>query len=323
MTRFLTRTVAVAALSAMLVAPFAATAQTVGMTTAVRNTVDVRQVVGGEAKPAVIKQRVSLGNQVDTGSKSSMQVTLLDTSTFTVGPNAKFTVNRFVYDPARQRSSVGSTVAKGTFRMLSGKAARGGANSISTPAATIGIRGTMVEGSVGVDAIAMAASQSGFAGVAGMDPATATMIVLRGPGPKAQGGEKPGEIEVTAGGKSVILTSPGMAVFIPYAGAPPMGPFPLSPSGYSFFDAVLRTAPSSFAGTLAALQDLAPTTPLAMASAASGSAGRGSEAGGGGAETAMAGAGGAGSSLTLGLLGVAGLITGLIAALGDDAPSSP
>jgi hypothetical protein len=255
---------AVAAAAALL-APCSAIGQPVGVTTAVRNTVQVRQVAGAQAKPAVVKQRVALGNQVDTGAQSAMQVMLLDKSTFTVGPNAKFTINSFVYDPARQRSSVASSVAKGTFRMLSGKAAHGGNNTISTPAATIGIRGTMVEGAVGADAVDIAMSQRGFAGATRNDPATASLIVLRGPGPRTQAGERPGAIEVTAGGRSIILTQPGMALYVPYAGAAPMGPFRLSNRGFAFFDAVLRTAPPRFAGVLAALMTPLPGAAGALA----------------------------------------------------------
>lgn len=335
MTRFITRAVAATAIPALLFAPVSVVSQTVGVTTAVRNSVEIRQTATGAATQASVKQRVTLGNQVDTGGNSSLQVTLLDRSAFTVGPNAKFTINRFVYDPARQRSSVGSSVAKGTFRMLSGKAARGGANSITTPAATIGIRGTMVEGSVGVEAISIAASQPGFAGAGGADPATATLIVLRGPGPNAQGGELPGAIEVTAGGKTIVLTQPGQAVYIPAAGAAPIGPFPLTPAGYAFFDSVLRTAPPSFEDTLAALQSLSLAAdagtgaPSAVADAAGagtpdstsggGEASRGGDAAGGSAE----GSGGASSTATFGLLGLAGLIAALVISSGNDGPASP
>lgn len=322
------RAVATLAATATILVPISASSQTVGVTTAVRNTVQVRQTAAAQAKPAIVKQRVALGNQVDTGAQSAMQVTLLDKSTFTVGPNAKFAITSFVYDPARKRSSVASSVAKGTFRMLSGKAARGGANTISTPAATIGIRGTMVEGSVGDDAMLIAQSQPGFAGVAGSDPSTATLIVLRGPGPNAQAGEKPGEIEVTAGGRSVILTQPGMAVYVPFAGAPPTGPFPLSPNGFAFFDAVLRTAPQSFAGTLASLQSIAAgagsATSGSLANASATASGATGGAGGAAAGAAAGGAGAGASSIALallGALGLAGLVVGVSG--GEDAPVSP
>ncbi len=324
------------AAAAILACPVSANSQPVGVTTAVRNTVQVRQAASGPSQPAVIKQRVSLGNQVDTGAQSAMQVMLLDKSTFTVGPNAKFTINRFVYDPSRQRSSVASTIAKGTFRMLSGKAAHGGNNTISTPAATIGIRGTMVEGAVGTDALAIAKSQKGFAGAARTDPKTASIIVLRGPGPNAKAGERRGEIEVTAGGRSVILTQPGLALFVPFAGAAPIGPFPLSPQGLAFFDAVLRTAPASFAGTLAALQSAKPGAfgtmqrSLQNASRSGTGTGTGTRASGQKLSTARTGGGlfrrlGPGArgpviGLTLGSLGLAGLIS---AVSGDNRTVSP
>ncbi|MCT2401548.1 FecR family protein [Novosphingobium mangrovi (ex Huang et al. 2023)] len=227
--------------------------EVVGVNSAVRNDVKVRRDEKSEYRPAVVKAKVSLGNQVRTGSSSALQVTLLDKSNLTVGPNARFTVNRFVYDPRRKASSVGASVAKGTFRFMSGKAKKEGSNAVSTPAATIGIRGTIFEGAVGEDAM-IAAGRQGLALPAKTDPQTATMVVLRGPGPNAQMGEHPGMIDVAAGGKVVTLDKPGQAVFVPYAGAAPIGPFQLNVPGYSTFDVVLRTAPSSFGTAIAALQ---------------------------------------------------------------------
>ncbi|KHK91398.1 FecR family protein [Novosphingobium malaysiense] len=227
--------------------------EVVGINTAVRNDVKVKRDAQSDYRPAVVKEKVALGNRVRTGKSSALQVTLLDRSNLTVGPNANFTVDRFVYDPAKNASSVGASVVKGTFRFMSGKAQKVGSHSVKTPAATIGIRGTMLEGAVGEDAMIMAQQQR-LSLPGNTDPSTATMVVLRGPGPNAQMGEHPGMIDVNAGGKTVTLNSPGQALFIPYPGAQPIGPFQLNVPTYSSFDVVLRTAPGSFAGTMAALQ---------------------------------------------------------------------
>lgn len=315
--------IAAATLCSMVATP--ALSQVVGVNTAVRKNVMVRQDAASDARQAQVKQRVTLGNQVETGSASSLQVTLLDRTTFTVGPNAKFTVNKFVYDPTRKKSSVGASVAKGTFRMLSGKAAKGGGNQVTTPAATIGIRGTMLEGSVGADALALAQAQGMLAQLSSVDPATATMIVLRGPGPRAQTGETQGEIEVTAGGRSVIINTPGQAVFVPFAGAAPIGPFQLSTTAYSQFDVMLRTSPQSFAGTMASLQQLsmAGGTP---GSAAGSAAATGAASGGAAGTAAGASAGGGGLFGSFGLFGVLGALAATIATLtltdNDDKPIS-
>ncbi|WP_067734110.1 FecR family protein [Novosphingobium naphthalenivorans] len=253
-----TATVTVATIASLLGTVPVEGQEVVGVNSAVRNDVKVRRDQRSDYRPAVVKEKVSLGNQVNTGSASALQVTLLDKSNLTVGPNANFTVNRFVYDPSRKASSVGASVVKGTFRFMSGKAKKEGGNAVQTPAATIGIRGTIFEGAVGEDAMIMA-GQQGLSLPRKTDPKTATMVVLRGPGPKAQMGEHPGMIDVSAGGKTVTLSTPGMAVFIPYSGATPIGPFRINEPTYSSFDIVLRTTPASFARTLAGLQGTTST----------------------------------------------------------------
>ena len=226
--------------------------QTVGISAAVRNDVKIRQTQQAPDKPAERGEKVRLGNLFTTGKASSVQIALLDSTAITVGPSARLTVNRFVYDPATRSSSVGANVVKGTFRFMSGKPARGGSNSVDTPAATIGIRGTMLEGAVGQDALTIAALQPGFVMPAIVDPETATLVVLRGPGPNAPPSEKRGGIAVTAGGETVVLNLPGEAVFIPAAGARPvrfmLGVLPFEP-----FDMMLRTAPDHYRYAAAAL----------------------------------------------------------------------
>ena len=226
--------------------------QTVGINAAVRNIVKVKKDKASAAREAKRGEKVRLGNLFTTGRSSSVQISLLDRSTVTVGPNANLTINRFVFDPKKKSSSVGASVVKGTFRFMSGKSARGGTNSIETPSATIGIRGTMLEGAVGENALTIASLQPGLVMPARVDPETATVIVLRGPGPNAPPSEKRGEITVTAGGSSVVLNLPGQAVFIPYAGATTIR-FNLQTPAYEPFDVMLRTAPDSFSYAAQAL----------------------------------------------------------------------
>ena len=135
---------------ALLVAGVPAAAQTVGVNAAVVNDVRMTSQANPAPHKAVVKERVALGNDIQTGKASVLQVLLLDRTSFTVGGNARVKIDRFVYDPNRQASAVGLSVAKGAFRFMSGKAlhANPGQSAISTPVASIGIRGTIVEGAV-------------------------------------------------------------------------------------------------------------------------------------------------------------------------------
>ena len=229
------------ALLATLLVATPAAAQTVGVNAAVVNDARMTTQANATLHKAVVRERVSLGNDILTGKASRLQVVLLDQTTFTVGANARIKVDRFVYDPNRNSSAVGLSVGRGAFRFMSGRATHNapGQSSIRTPVASIGIRGTIVDGVVGADAVAIARAEPGLPAFAA-DPETASLILLRGPGATA-GGEVPGGIDVTAGDKTVALDEAGLAVFVPGPGQAPIGPFRLTPAGSASLVALLTS----------------------------------------------------------------------------------
>lgn len=209
-----------------------AAAQSVGVNAVVVNDVRMSTQREPELHAARVRERVSLGNPIQTGRASHVQILLLDGTSFQIGANARLTIDRFVYDPDRSASAVGASVTRGSFRFISGSPTRRrpGESEIRTPAATIGVRGTIVEGAVGEDAIGIARHESGVPDVSNADPETASLILLRGPGPDVPG-QPAGAIDVTAGGRTVPVETVGYAVFIPAAGEAPIGPFLLSEDG--------------------------------------------------------------------------------------------
>ena len=223
-----------------------AQAQTVGVNAAIRNNVAIKTARDTELRPARLKERVGLGDDIVTAAASVLQILLLDRTSLTVGANARMKVDRFVYDPARSASSVGASVAKGAFRFMSGKAMRGapGQSSVTTPAASIGIRGTIFEGAVGPDAVRIARGETAVGNAAANNDA-ATLIVLRGPGTRAQGDERPGAIDVTMGAQMVTLDRPGLALFVPGPDTPAIGPFAISDAGLAMLHELLRTSPDA------------------------------------------------------------------------------
>lgn len=239
-----------AALGALapLLAALPTAAQTVGANAAVINDVTMTTQAQPVRHRAVVKERVSLGNDIDTGRASRLQVLLLDRTIFALGSNSRIKVDRFVYDPSRKASAVGLSVARGTFRFMSSRAlhANPGQSSIRTPVATIGVRGTIVEGAVGAAALMIARREAGLGRYAG-DPQTASLILLRGPGANAQGGETPGAIDVTVGDKTVPVEQPGYAVFVPGAGQPLIGPFLMSRAGSAMLSDMLGTSAAQIA----------------------------------------------------------------------------
>jgi hypothetical protein len=217
----------------------------IGVNAAVRNYVQTKSASEPALHPAAVRASVYLGDAVVSGDDSALQILLVDRSVFTVGANARMTIDRFVFDPDRGASDVAASVARGAFRFMSGPSLGGGGrNAISSPVATIGVRGTIVEGVVGPDALKVLAGQPGLAPQGG-NTDSATLVVLRGPGRKSMGFDKPGAIDVSAGGVTIPVEHPSDAVVVWGPGQRPVGPFTLSDAGSERLSALLRTNASS------------------------------------------------------------------------------
>ncbi|MDB5692581.1 MAG: FecR family protein [Alphaproteobacteria bacterium] len=243
------RTAAAATVASLVASPVLAQANAVGVEAAIRNKVEIRSAQTKKVKPAVLRDRVFLADEVRTGDAGRLQILLLDRTIFTVGAKARVTIDRFVYDPAANSRAVGISVARGAFRFMSGRTLGkpAGPVTVHTPVATIGIRGTIFEGVVGEDARRIAEKEPAV-GKVKADDDEASLIVLRGPGPRTQGDTIAGAIDVTAGDRNVTLDSPELAVYAPRRGAPLIGPFRISPAGLLALQSLLRTGPDGGGG---------------------------------------------------------------------------
>jgi hypothetical protein len=204
-------------------------ANTVGVDAMVRNAVTVKPAGAPSARPAVVRDAVRLGDLFSSGQASGLQILLRDHSVFTIGANARIAIDRFVYDPSRNSSDLAATITKGAFRFMSGPSLHGqGQRAINTPVATIGVRGTIVDGVIGSDVLSLLNGQPGLPPMTG-NPDNITLIVLRGPGVFNEGFDHPGAIDVTTpGGGTIVLDQPGLAILIFDGGGAPFGPFILS-----------------------------------------------------------------------------------------------
>lgn len=216
-------------------------ASVVGTSAAVKGQVFVS--TNGAERKAQVQQSINLNDAVTTKQDSALQILLLDQSTFTVGQNCNMVIDKFVYDPSSDAGEIGATVTKGAFRFMSGNIGKKSPTSasISTPSATIGIRGTFFEGIVGADAIALALL--GGVGTGDANSAAASLIILRGPGPNSNTLDKTGALQIsTAGGSSSVFT-PNYAVFDPGNGNSPTRPFRVTPEMQDYLDFFLRSSP--------------------------------------------------------------------------------
>src|SRR6185369_2767732 len=217
------RAAAALACTSLVASPLLAQANSVGIEAAIRNKVEIRAAATKKVKPAVLHDRVFLGDQAQTDKASQLQILLLDLSTFTVGASARVTIDRFVYDPATNLRDVGISVARGAFRFMSGRSVGKptGPVSVPTPVATIGIRGTIFAGVVGAEAEKIAEREPAV-GKVKSDSDEASLIVLRGPGPRTQGDTTPGAIDVSAGDRTATLNEADLAAYVPRRGAAPI-----------------------------------------------------------------------------------------------------
>jgi len=84
---------------------------------------------------------VQANELVTTAANDRAHLVFLDGTSITVGPNARLTLDKFVYDPATQKGELALTATKGVFRIVGGKISKTNAITVTTPSSTIGVRG--------------------------------------------------------------------------------------------------------------------------------------------------------------------------------------
>jgi len=99
-------------------------------------------VQGSSLKELAPNALINRKDVLKTGPNARLEVTLLDETKLTLGADTVFSVER--YDLGRQNGGVLLKLTKGVFRVATGQleSLRGGPFEVSTPLATIGIRGT-------------------------------------------------------------------------------------------------------------------------------------------------------------------------------------
>jgi hypothetical protein len=136
----------IACLAALLLLVLSATADA-ELNTVGNAKVIVRTVTGayeGEMRQLQLLDDVYHNELIQTEAESATQLVFMDDTTITLGPDSKIVLDKFVYDPDPSKASFVMTATQGVFRFASGKLPKS-VYRINTPAATIGIRGTLLE----------------------------------------------------------------------------------------------------------------------------------------------------------------------------------
>ncbi len=136
-------------------------------------------------------------DHITTRRGGSAQITFLDRSTLNVGENSDLVIDEFIYKPG-EAGTMRAKLNKGVLRFVGGDISHGGGTSVTTPTATIGIRGGI--GMIGyladrAPAVALPGIPSDFAG---------GTIVVNGYG----------VLTVRNATSEVTIRRPGFAVFV-------------------------------------------------------------------------------------------------------------
>ena len=110
------------------------------------------KTVGGEATVTSAGKTVAAtagttllaGDVIKTGPGGSLGVTLRDNTLMSFGPSTSFTLEDYLFAPAKGDLKLGGKIASGTLHYVSGTIAhlKPDAVAIKTPTGIIGVRGT-------------------------------------------------------------------------------------------------------------------------------------------------------------------------------------
>ncbi|MGZ5909466.1 MAG: FecR family protein [Reyranella sp.] len=160
----------------------------IGVTQSVQNN-PLGKPPGGVDRVLRVGTDVQANEIISTTDNDRAHLVFLDGTTLTIGPSSSMTIDKFVYDPTTQKGELAVNATKGVFRIIGGRISKTSTIAVTTPAATMGIRGGIA--------------------VLGVQPSATTAILVLG-----------NSLTVTAGGVTQTITVPGLSVTTPTGGTP-------------------------------------------------------------------------------------------------------
>ena len=116
--------------------------QTIGSTSQAHN--NVSRELSGAVAPLNRGDPVFRDEVVRTAEESTAKLIFLDSTNLAIGPTSRVTLDRFVYSGGQTGQELTVGLAKGVFRFTTGALDKK-AYTISTPTASIGVRGTVLD----------------------------------------------------------------------------------------------------------------------------------------------------------------------------------
>ncbi len=143
----------VLAVALLMAGPVAA--QQVGTATAV-NPLSEGTPPEGTTAPLIVGAHIVHNEKIHTTPEGSLQLRFTDQSSMSIAPNTEIVINDYVYDPNSRNGHMLVTLTDGALRFVGGQLSHEGNATITTTAATIGIRGgtaTVIKGPNGTEVI--------------------------------------------------------------------------------------------------------------------------------------------------------------------------
>jgi hypothetical protein len=111
--------------------------------------IQATDIVGATGKHVLQPEApIFMGDRVNTDTIGEAQIKFRDNTRLVVGPNSSLLIDKFVFSDDATARSVTINAVRGTFRFITGTSPKN-AYLIRTPTATIGLRGTHFDFSVG------------------------------------------------------------------------------------------------------------------------------------------------------------------------------
>jgi hypothetical protein len=95
-------------------------------------------------QPAQVGDLLEEADTIATGTNSSVGITFIDNSRFSIGPNSRIALTQFRFDPTTHEGNFLTEMQHGTLAVISGRIASHApdAMKVRTPTAILGVRGT-------------------------------------------------------------------------------------------------------------------------------------------------------------------------------------
>ncbi len=102
------------------------------------------QRTDGTVETLAVGMKIFQGDVVETDGDGALSLTFADGTIFTLAASSRMVIDELVYDPNGTDNSAGFSLVQGGFVFIAGQVAQTGGMDVTTPSATMGIRGTTV-----------------------------------------------------------------------------------------------------------------------------------------------------------------------------------